>query len=272
MGASHEAQERSWYGRLLDQVLTNFRCRGRSYALSSSWPWCCRQGRRCRWFVTCGKKLPDPASLLEAMSLLPGILESRRSVSSAHRSVSLQYSAAASSCLEMRDARKDESRGLFWRRVLPDAYDVPAFGPERLVPAVITGHVAFELGPPVRRVDLRQVAVKRAAVPEAAVHENGEPDGANHNVGSDPRPLELKQHVLPEAKTGPMQDRPDADLRPSTCTPVAPHRASSTKRGWDGVRQPVACPLGPIRGAVAVPGLLRDGSHPESFSGSTESG
>ncbi len=69
--------------------------------------------------------------------------------------------------------------------MLPDAEDGPALGAQCAVDAAVPGLVAGDLGQPEGGVGLGPGGVFGAAVPETTVHEHGDAEPGEDEVGAD---------------------------------------------------------------------------------------
>jgi hypothetical protein len=79
--------------------------------------------------------------------------------------------------------------------VFPDSEDAPPGAAQGPVSPPVPGDVGGELLSPEGRVTFRFGAVLRAAVPEAAIHEHGQPEFREDEIGPD-----LKVRALPRER------------------------------------------------------------------------
>jgi hypothetical protein len=136
------------------------------------------------------------------------------------------------SCSPSRKPLIDGSCSLRRRNVLPEAEHAPSGGSQGIVDFAVARHVARELGPPVRLVCFRDLAVFWTAVPEAPVDENRQAPLCEGNVHAHAAPVCSHRVVAAKPKPSTVQQRTQLDLWASVSTPIGQHGAPSSGARW----------------------------------------
>lgn len=111
-------------------------------------------------------------------------------------------------------------RGVLQVLVLPNPLNLPARAAQRGGHPSISLLVRLELRNPIVAIAIRHSLVLRTAVPKAAVHKDSDACPGEYDVWTHPNFVESNQIVLAEAKTTPMEDRAQPDLRLGVLTSV----------------------------------------------------